>query len=559
MVKIVFFLSLISFSSEIIASSIINLYQAPLTRLNQFKRVEQLQKRAMSRPEINTLMTINQTEIPHKTITRYQQFYRGIPVIGAQVMIAKDKKRGLNTELKSWVSGRLVEEIQLNTHPTLSAQAALHLAKNAYFESNSQLPTTADATQLQIRTNPSGHPTLTYLVSFKTINPNNNKPTWPFFLINAHTGEMIKQWDNIKAYLDTGPGGNEKTNEYWYGKDGLPALDVTQIDNNCIMENDKVKLINVGSEWDWGGELRTPYQYTCNNNNGDPINGAFSPNNDAYYFGHVIIDMYKNWYGLNALQHKNGEPMKLVMRTHFGELYDNAFWDGQTMTFGDGEDFYPLVSLDVAGHEVTHGFTEQHSNLEYHDQSGSLNESLSDMAGQTARAYLLQTNPDFYNKAYAIPNQITWGIGETITRDSLGKALRFMDFPSSDGSSADCFDKSIAEKSHSFCAISYQELITNAERSIPNIIERQNYIVHRGSGIFNRVFYLLSEEIGLRKAYQIMINANISYWTPTTDFESGACGVLHAADDLQTDRKRVQSIFEKVGIDTVHCHDDDML
>ena len=103
--------------------------------------------------------------------------------------------------------------------------------------------------------------------------------------------------------------------------------------------------------------------------------------------------MYKNWYGLPVFRGSRGQAGKLLMRVHFGLQYDNAFWDGTSMTFGDGLQLYPLVALDVAGHEVTHGFTQQHAGLEYHDQSGALNESMSDMAGQASRAYLLATSP----------------------------------------------------------------------------------------------------------------------------------------------------------------------
>jgi hypothetical protein len=63
------------------------------------------------------------------------------------------------------------------------------------------------------------------------------------------------------------------------------------------------------------------------------------------------------------------------MRTHYSSSYENAFWDGSTMSFGDGAStFYPLVNADVSGHEVSHGFTEQHSNLTYSGQSGGMNE-----------------------------------------------------------------------------------------------------------------------------------------------------------------------------------------
>ncbi|MEZ9417725.1 M4 family metallopeptidase, partial [Vibrio sp. 10N.286.49.E1] len=111
-------------------------------------------------------------------------------------------------------------------------------------------------------------------------------------------------------------------------------------------------------------------------------NGAFSPLNDAHYFGNIVFDMYKNWFDTAPLS------FKLMMRVHYGNNYENAFWDGKAMTFGDGESFfYPLVSLDVSAHEVSHGFTEQNSGLVYANQSGGMNEAFSDMAGEAAEYY----------------------------------------------------------------------------------------------------------------------------------------------------------------------------
>ncbi len=531
---------------DVFAVTELDLYQAPLSSLNQFSLKQQSNIRARAAvpsAEKNALQQVNQSQEHSKTIMRYQQMYQGIPVVGAQIMITKEDAQ---------VNGHLLNDIQLNTKPTLTSKEAVDLAKKSWSSFNSQMPTYEELSDLQIRADQNNELKLVYQVSFKTIQ-NDNKPAWPFFIVDAQSGEIIKQWNNIKNFMDGGPGGNEKVHEYWYGRDGLPFLEVTQNGSQCIMDIAKVKLVNLGSVWDWNDLLTTPFQYPCSKNVEENVNGAFSPSNDAYYFGQTIVDMYKKWYGVNALQHTDGTPMQLVMRVHFGQNYDNAFWDGQFMSFGDGEDFYPLVSLDVAGHEVTHGFTEQHSGLEYHDQSGALNESLSDMAGQASRAYLLEKFPQLYNKLYLQPNIVTWGIGETIVRDSFGKALRFMDYPSSDGSSADCLDKNLAQSHGAYCAISYPELVAYATSHISNPQERQSFIVHTASGVFNKAFYLLAKNIGIKQAYQLMIIANSKYWTPTTNFIQGACGVLYAAKDMSVDQKMVLSVFGQVGVKTASC------
>jgi vibriolysin len=543
--KLLGFTLVLVISPNVLAVTKIDLYQAPLNSLNQFSLQSQSKVIINTAPtgEQNTLQQMNQTQEHSKTIMRYQQMYRGIPVVGAQIMITREDAR---------VNGYLLNDIQLNIIPALTLDQAIETAKKSWFSFNSKTLIYEELGALQIRANPDNQLKLVYQVSFKTTQ-GDNKPAWPFFIVDAQSGEMIKQWNNIKNFMDSGPGGNEKVHEYWYGKDGVPFLEVNQNGSQCIMDIAKVRLVNLGFAWDWNDLLIKPFEYPCSKNIEENVNGAFSPTNDAYYFGQTIVDMYKEWYGVNALQHSNGSPMQLIMRVHFGLHYDNAFWDGQFMSFGDGDDFYPLVSIDVAGHEVTHGFTEQHSGLEYHDQPGALNESLSDMAGQASRAYLLEKFPQFYNKLYLKPDIVTWGIGETIVRDSFGRALRFMDYPSSDGSSADCLDKSLAQSHGAYCAISYPELIAYAQSHISNPQERQSFIVHTASGIFNKAFYLLAKNMGIKQAYQMMIIANSKYWTPTTNFIQGACGVLYAAKDLGVNQQMIQSVFDQVGVQTESC------
>lgn len=552
--SMLFSLALLSQSS--LAAHAIDLYESPLNSLSQFKVSPTAKKpvRAMasSAAEHNSLQQVNQTQEENKTITRYQQLYKGIPVVGAQIMITKGINQGVNAQSNALVNGHLLDDIQVNVQPDITIKQALDIARKSYFSENAPAEVHDEAVELQIRSALNGELKLVYLVSFKSVQ-GENKPTWPFFAIDAHTGTVVTQWNNIKTYLDSGPGGNEKVHQYWYGKDGLPSLSVTENNGQCVMDNPKVKLVSLDSAWDWGNSMITPYSYSCNNNVAENINGGFSPRNDAYYFGHTIVDMYRDWYGINALQHPDGSPMKLIMRVHFGQSYDNAFWDGESMSFGDGRDFYPLVSLDVAGHEVTHGFTEQHSGLEYHDQSGALNESMSDMAGQASRAYLLEKTPQLYNKAYLQPDEVTWGIGETITRDAFGKALRFMDFPSSDGSSADCLDKSLAQSHGAYCAISYNDVVAYAKANMSSPQDRQSFIVHTASGVFNKAFYLLSKRVGIKSAYHTMVLANAKYWTPGTNFKAAACGVIYAAKDLKIDPGLVKNIFGQVGVDTARC------
>lgn len=549
--------SLFLISSNILAADVLNLYQAPLSSLKQFSFTQKAKSKARtvarSSSEANTLQEVNQTLNNSKVITRYQQLYQGVPVVGAQVMIIAEgtQKAFVNNFVQ--VNGHVLENVQLNAHPSLSSQQALDLAQKAWLQFNPSKPIQEENVVLQIRHLQNNELKLVYQVSFKTVK-DQDKLAWPFIIVDAQTGEIIKQWNNINHFSDTGPGGNEKTGEYWYGRAGLPTLEVTQNGDVCIMESPQVRLVNLGSSWDETSTMITPFRYMCNKNIGDRVNGAFSPTNDAYYFGHVIVNMYQEWYGLNALQNPDGTSMQLIMRVHLGQELENAYWDGQFMSFGDGgSKFYPLVSADIAGHEVTHGFTQQHAGLEYNDQSGALNESMSDMAGQATYAYLLEKFPQLYNRVNIEPDVITWKIGATVIRDPSKKAERFMDIPSLDGDSADCLDKNLAQSYGAYCAINYADIVTFANDYLSDPYNQQMYLVHTASGIFNKAFYLLANKIGIKKSYQVMLVANSKYWTPTTDFIQGACGVLYGARDLAVDIPSVKTIFGQVGIDTKSC------
>ncbi|MBK2123981.1 M4 family metallopeptidase [Fangia hongkongensis] len=546
------------------ATEKVNLTNAPIDDLQGFHLQMNQENGAntmlMTTPQTNTLNQISQSNLAGINYERYQQYYKGIKVIGAQITIAKrGQKSLLLTTNEDKANGEVIKNISLDTSPSISAQYAISHSLTVYNQNAkgyqvNYLNGNAPSAKLQIIMD-NKQPKLIYQVQFLAQKAN-NQPQAMRYYVDAKTGEIITSWDNIQNFEDTGPGGNEKVHEYWYGQQGMPSLDVTQQGTTCTMENIRVRTVDLQQTQD---DTTTPYSYTCGMNTGqDEINGAYSAINDAHYFGDIIIDMYKEWYGIDALT-ANNEAMQLVMRVHYGSNYDNAFWYNGNMTFGDGNSLYPLVSLDVAGHEVSHGFTEQHSGLVYTNQSGSLNEAFSDMAGQAVRAYLLSQDESNYAKFYPEDpeGQIGWGIGETIMKGD--GALRYMNNPSQDGISADCYDPSL--DGALACEISYRKMLIKSRGD-------QSYIVHTGSGVFNKAFYLLASTWasnnqtqglsnqyaeGVKEAFHIMVLANVKYWTPSVKFSQAACGVIYAAKDLNYSTADVAQAFTKVGVSTSNC------
>ncbi|WP_189609952.1 M4 family metallopeptidase [Saccharospirillum salsuginis] len=439
-----------------------------------------------------------------KTITRYQQAHQGVPVWG---QVVTRSGQGVAADVSGDVLEGLATEVP-SVRPSVKAFDAVNRAMNHVMTLRNQQGITSGATsvaalqlaaknqnqQLFIHIDDQDQARLAYLINWVEYG---DEPSRPFVFVDAHTGEVLEQWEGLAHQDATGPGGNEKTGQYEYGTD-YPAM---QVDENCRMDTPNVETVDMQNNTS-GGSV---FSFTCPYNDNRYTNGAYSPLNDAHFFGNVVFNMYSDWYSTAPL------TQKLRMRVHYGNNYENAFWDGQQMTFGDGANrFYPLVSLDVSAHEVSHGFTEQNSGLVYRDQPGGINEAFSDMAGEAAEYYMKGSND--------------WMVGADIFKGD--GSLRYMDDPTKDGNS-------IGHASDYYSGMD----------------------VHYSSGVFNRAFYLMATSNGwdTRKAFDLFVLANQMYWGTNSDYVDAACGVVDATGDLGYDLSVVTSAFDTVGVSTSGC------
>uniref|UniRef100_A0A0L8GYZ2 Neutral metalloproteinase n=2 Tax=Octopus bimaculoides TaxID=37653 RepID=A0A0L8GYZ2_OCTBM len=242
-----------------------------------------------------------------------------------------------------------------------------------------------------------------------------------------------------------------------------------------------------------------PMSYVCDVGFNDSANGAISPALDAFYYGSMASQMFQEWYNISILN------KQAILRVHYGKYYEDAFWDGEYCTFGDGHTrIYPLTDADIVGHELAHGFTEQHSGLLYFNESGSINEAFSDITGEVTEAYIDKND---------------WLIGFNIMK--VDKALRSLANPSLDKVSISRVDKF-----------------------------NQEMDPHHGSGIYNFIFYYIVHNLkmDIKEAYQVFLIANKIYWHPHSDFTSGACDVLKVAYDLGKDLTPFIKSYGLVGI-----------
>jgi Zn-dependent metalloprotease len=429
---------------------------------------------------------------------RYDQTFRGIPVFGEGVVVSEDHAGNVRRLFGNLIGG-LDQDITSIT-PKVTSGSALAFGKRVHLGSRlSAYRTENEKSDLVVFVDDNGHGHLAYAVSYFADGAHVN-PTRPTILVDATNGRVLKKWENLQhSLVGTGPGGNGKTGQYEWGSGGLYGnLDVIQSGSTCTMDSTNVKTVNLNESTT--NTDNTAFSYTCPRNTVKAINGAYSPLNDAHYFGAVIQNMYNAYTGGNAL------TFQLVMKVHYKTGYENAFWNGTAMSFGDGAStFYPLVNADVSGHEVSHGFTEQHSALVYTGQSGGINESFSDMGGEATEFFWKGTN-DF-------------NVGTEIFKAS--GALRYMCNPTQDGSSID-----------------------NAANYTSSLD------VHYSSGVYNKAFCTLAKTPGwtTKTAFQAFARANANYWTSSITYNQGACGVQSAAADLGFSVADVTAAFNVVGV-----------
>ncbi|GEA10638.1 M4 family metallopeptidase [Alteromonas sp. KUL49] len=432
------------------------------------------------------------------THTRMQLEYQGMPVWGQQVASHTLRKSG-----KINLSGSLLVNIEadINTAvpPALSSSAVLSQAQSLLETKHGKLARIERNTQQLVVYfhEVTGKAVRAYEIDlFGFLEAGG--PVRHKFIIDADSGQLLRTWNALNHAQVTGPGGNEKTGRYQFGTD-YEALNGTDLGNgNCSLENENVKAVDLQHTFNdfWSD----PFIFPCYENTHKDINGAYSPINDAFYFGNLAFDMYRDWYDTAPL------PFQLSMKVHYGVDHENAYWTGDSMLFGDGFSlFHPLVDVNVSVHEVSHGFTEFNANLIYSDQSGGMNEAFSDIAGEAA---------EYYWKG-----EVDWIVGADIFKQE-DAGLRYFATPSLDGVSID-----------------------HADDYIPGMD------VHFSSGVYNRAYYLMSTlpNWDPQKAFDVFVLANQAYWLNDETFNTGACGLVQAASDLEYDWLSVYASLLAVG------------
>ncbi|KAL4238381.1 hypothetical protein ACF0H5_003090 [Mactra antiquata] len=431
-------------------------------------------------------------------VERLHETYKGFKVYDTVVTVRKSK----NGELTGDATGHFYQNIDEdvpNTEAKLSPNQALQIALKVENDDEENIGSVKTDKFIYVDKKDGNKAKLVYQLSYLI-----DGFKRPFYIIDANKGKVIQHWSGFNTYpccerKYTAIGGNEKIGKITYGN--MPyCLAPTIVNGTCYLENEYVRVVDM--ENTRHNNITETASFLCDEGYGDEVNGAYSPATDAFFYGTVVGKMFEEWFGGTALKEK------IILRVHFSEYMENAFWNGVNCTFGDGgSDLYPLTSLDVVGHEIGHGITEQSSNLAYYDEHGGVNEAFSDIMGEAAERYLLES--DFLT-------------GGSIMKNS--SYLREFETPENDGVSI--------------------SKVSDMNDSIP---------VHFSSGVYRRVWYVLVKQEGMpiREAATVFLHANKMYWHSTASFHDCACGLLMAALDLGYSTLPFNVAFSDVGID--HC------
>ncbi|GIL27593.1 M4 family metallopeptidase [Actinocatenispora comari] len=423
------------------------------------------------------------------THVRYTRTYHGLPVYGGDLVVHNAPGGGY-----AGVDVAQHATIDVSTTAKIRAAAA---ARTARADHDGKVTAVSDPDLVVDATR--SRPELAYDVVVRGFQADKQTPSREHVLVDANTGKTIRSWEEVETVTGTGHG--------LYV--GTVNIDTTQSGGGYQLQDPShgngYTCDMYGSESGSCSIFTDPDNDWGNGSQSDRASAAV----DAHFGAAKTFDFYRETYGRNGIF---GDGRGVPSKVHYGNGYVNAFWDGSSMTYGDGQgNQYPLIALDVAGHEMSHGVSQALADLGYSGDVGGINEANSDIFG---------TMVEFYANSPGDPGDFT--IGEMISANFGGRPLRYMYQPSLDGSSFDCWSSAVPQ-------------------SDP----------HYSSGVGNHLFYLLAEGsgssqygtsptcngstvtgIGKDKAAAIWYHALDAYMISTETYKQARQDTLKAATDL---------------------------
>ena len=454
--------------------------------------------------------SINNSEEAH---LRFSQYYKGIPVWPAELIVhfRKNDTFGLlngayiHTPKKSLLTKPVVTKNQAET-------AAL-----ATFHPRTEHISPSVTSDLIIYSSDDQTPAL----AWKCIVEQNAMEKW-LVVVDALTGEILSHYSLIEHGAVSGSGIDLSQQVHplniWQQGAKYALIDTSKqmfqpgsvTPGRFPDPNTTIGAIFTLDLHNQNPEQNSTIQYILSSNaNADWLaDGVSAAHNLA-----LVYDYYQNHHHRNAIDGRGGSMISIV---RVGSNYDNAFWSGQAMFFGDAEPF--AGALDVVGHELTHGVTQYTANLVYKNQSGALNEAMSDIFGEMVEAANTGGQPD-------------WLMGSL----PLQQPFRDMKDPHNPNTIGAPYPAHMNE---------YVQT------------DQDNGGVHINSSIINHAYYLiaagLQDAIGITDAEQIFYRALTMHLVANSQFIDCRMAAINAASELfGQDSAQVKAIgegFDAVGI-----------
>lgn len=417
---------------------------------------------------------------------KFQQIYKGIPVFAKQLSIHID-----TSGVPYLITGRYSPSIKsINPIPSVELEQAKDIIREQFSPENIQISTN----KLVIYTK-NNRPFLTYKIEVRK----SLLEYWDYF-IDAHNGKILDRISRIQ-YASASASANDELGStrsfFVWEETGLYSMidTVTMGGENHPFDNQG--RLNQGNLYIFDAK-HTEDETSTNDINeiewyevlNRQRNSGWDPTAvSAMTNTKIVFNYYKNKHNRHSLDNKNSSLISVI---HVGNSYENAFWDGFSMNYGDGDNTFSSLArcLDVAAHEITHGLTQHTANLISRNQSGALNESFSDVFA-------------------AMIDDEDWLLGEDCTIASPGY-LRNMETPSSG------LDPQPSKMSE------YKNLPVSQDRGG----------VHINSGIPNHAAYLTATSIGRPKTELIYYRALTLYLTQSSQFIDARRSLVQSAVDL---------------------------
>ena len=455
------------------------------------------------------------------TQLKLQQIYKGVPVFGS-VVTAHVDQNGVLTAVSGEVAPELDKKEALKSGAKVKKSDALATASNDLEVKLGESPELAkEVTPEFVVYVKEGQAKFAFAMEFEFLYP---EPGNYQYFVDAQTGEVLESYNQIhQAKPTTGVTAPSGTNTVGTGKgvlgDTKSFNTVTNSNGSYLVDKTRGQGIFT---YDAKNRTRTPGTLWLDADN--VLNAAYDGAAvDAHAYAAQTYDYYKNVHARNSY---DGNGAQLISTVHYGRNYNNAFWSGSQMVYGDGDGstFIPLSgALDVIAHELTHAVTDTTADLVYQNESGAINESMSDIFG-TLVEYHFNNKPD-------------WQIGEDIyTPSTDGDALRSMEDPTLNGDPDHYSNRYVGTS--------------------------DNGGVHWNSGISNKAAYLLSNGgthygvsvsgIGNDKTGKIFYRTLTQYLTPNSTFSHYRVATVQAATDLygasSAEVSSVKAAFSAVGV-----------